>query len=406
MSEFGPSGQDDDNPNDDPRGEGLNPFAGLPMFADLARLLQGQGTMSWDTARQLAMALATEGKPEPNVDPLDRIRLEQLARAAELHVADATGLSAGALQVLPVTRAQWVQRTLPAYQPLFEKLTAALGRRPAGGEIDEQDPMSAMFANVMQLMGPMMLGMTTGSMLGHLAQRALGQYDLPIPRPASGELMLVAPNVDHFGEQWSLPRDDLWMWVCLHEITMHAVLSVGHVRARLEELLAAYVGGFRPDATVLEDKLAAFDPSSMANLAGLQSLLNDPELILGAIQSPEQRAMLPQLHALVAVLMGYVDHTMDRVGERLIGSYGQLTEALHRRRVEASQSDRFVERLLGLELSQAQYDRGERFVAGVIERAGAAGLDRLWLEARTLPTPAEVDAPGLWLARIDLTDEP
>jgi hypothetical protein len=28
----------------------------------------------------------------------------------------------------------------------------------------------------------------------------------------------------------------------------------------------------------------------------------------------------------------------------------------------------------------------------------------LWVSERELPTPAELDAPGLWLARIDLPD--
>jgi uncharacterized protein (DUF2342 family) len=79
-----------------------------------------------------------------------------------------------------------------------------------------------------------------------------------------------------------------------------------------------------------------------------------------------------------------------------------LTEALRRRRVEAAAADRFVERLFGLELTQATYDRGSTFVAGVLERAGEDGLRRLWVSDEMLPTPAEVDAPGLWLARIDL----
>ena len=41
----------------------------------------------------------------------------------------------------------------------------------------------------------------------------------------------------------------------------------------------------------------------------------------------------------------------------------------------------------------------------MVERAGEEGLARLWESDRTLPTPAEVDAPGLWLERIDLPDE-
>ena len=61
-----------------------------------------------------------------------------------------------------------------------------------------------------------------------------------------------------------------------------------------------------------------------------------------------------------------------------------------------------VERILGLELNAEQYDRGTAFADGVLERAGTDGLNRLFTDPEALPTPSEVDAPGLWLARIDL----
>ncbi|MBT5905463.1 MAG: hypothetical protein HOH27_06630 [Acidimicrobiaceae bacterium] len=140
-------------------------------------------------------------------------------------------------------------------------------------------------------------------------------------------------------------------------------------------------------------------------LAHLQDAL-DPEAVLGAVRSPEQEALLPRLEALVAVVVGVVDHVMDTVGTGLIGSYGQVTEALRRRRVTTSDADRFVERILGLNLTQEQVDRGSAFVTGVVERAGEDGLALLWTEARNLPTPSEVDAPGLWLARLELPDTP
>jgi uncharacterized protein (DUF2342 family) len=101
-------------------------------------------------------------------------------------------------------------------------------------------------------------------------------------------------------------------------------------------------------------------------------------------------------------MTGYIDWVMDSIGESLIGSYGMVTEALRRRRVEADASDRFVERILGLELDAEQYDRGTAFAGGVVERTGAEGLRRLLDDPAHLPTPNEVDAPGLWLARIDL----
>ena len=89
----------------------------------------------------------------------------------------------------------------------------------------------------------------------------------------------------------------------------------------------------------------------------------------------------------MAVVVGVVDHVMDEVGAKLIASYGMLTEALRRRRVETGDADRFVERLLGLELTQATYVRGAAFVAGVVERAGAEGLARLWRAGPCCPAP-------------------
>jgi putative hydrolase len=236
-------------------------------------------------------------------------------------------------------------------------------------------------------------------MVGHLAERAMGQYDLPIPRAESDELMMVPASIASFAEDWSLPLDDVRLWVCVSEVTHHAILSRPEVRARLQELLQGYAAGFQQDLGALEARLSEIDPS---NPNALQEALGDPAALLGELQTPEQRSLLSQLQALTAALEGYVDHVMDTVGHRLISSYGSLTEALRRRRVERGEADRFVERLFGLELGQAQFDRGAAFVKGVLDRGGEQALARLWTSARLLPTPAEVDAPGLWLERISI----
>ena len=73
--------------------EGGNPFEGLPMFGDLARMFSRQGPVNWDVARQTSMWLATDGQPESNVDPLERIRLEELVRVADLQVSAARSSS-------------------------------------------------------------------------------------------------------------------------------------------------------------------------------------------------------------------------------------------------------------------------------------------------------------------------
>jgi putative hydrolase len=401
MSGFGPTGDD-------------NPFEGMPFLGDLGRMLGGMGGagggLQWDAARQMAMQVASGGESEPNIDPIARMDVEQLARVADLHVAQKTGLSTSmtgrGVQVVPVTRMQWVQRSLDAYKPLFESLASSLSTTPdltADSTAEQGDPFAAMLSQLIGSMAPMMLGVTAGGMIGHLAQRSFGQYDLPVPRDPSDELLLVLPNVDAFAEDWSIDRKDLLLWLCTHEIAHHAVLAVPHVRTALERGLREYAAGFRPDAGALSDRLGTVDMSDPeSSMAELQNLFGDPEVVLGAIQTDAQRALLPRMEALIAMIEGYVDHVMDAVGTGLISSYGMITEAARRRRVEADESDRFVARLFGLELGQATYDQGAAFVDGVVERAGFEGLDPLWKGESFLPTPAEIHAPGLWLARIEI----
>ncbi len=386
-----------------------NPLSGMPLFGDLAKLFSQQGPIGWDAARQLALSIATDGGEEGNVDPLERIRLEQLARIAELHVGNATGLPTSfggtGISIVPVTRGQWATTTLESWRPLFERLAGSLTPPATPTTPDPSDPLSFM-APLMAMMGPMMMGMTAGSMIGHLSRRSFGQYDLPVPRIAKDDVMVIPANFETFASEWSIPADDLRLWVCAQEIAMHSVLRIPHVRATVDEFLSAYAAGFEPDPNALEDRLGSmeFDMSDPASMSGMQSMFGDPELLLGAIQSQAQRDMLPKFEALIAAMVGYVDHIVDAVGSSLLSNTTMISEAVRRRRVEADDSDRFVERLFGLELTQATYDRGAAFVAGIVERAGNDGLVRLWESERTLPTPAELEAPGLWLARIELPD--
>jgi putative hydrolase len=334
------------------------------------------------------------------------MRFEELARVAELQVAEATGLptapGGGVLRVRPVGRGEWAQRGLEAYRPLLERLATSLAvSGPDGDNAVEPEPGSELLGSIGKLLGPVLLGMQSGLMVGHMAQRALGQYDVPLPRPVSDELLVVPANLDSFGSEWSLPEEDLRLWVLLHELVHHAVLGVPHVRTRLSELLDEYVSSFEVSSESLEGSLGEID---LGDPGGLQALLGNPETLLGAMQTSTQREVLVRIEALVIPLVGYVDYILDVVGRRLITSYDMVTEALRRRRVEATEGDRFVGRLLGLELGQAQYDRGGAFVRGVVERAGDEGARRLWHSPRELPTPAELDAPGLWLARLEFDD--
>ena len=420
MSTSGPFGPD-------PDGDDENPFGNMGFFLqDMSRMFAGGPGGSWDSAYQLAGAIANEGRVEPNVDPADRLAVEQLARVAELQVAEATGRPIDApIRLEPLNRTQWARRFLDDERPLLERLSGSIGAalRAQLGELDgDGDALSdlglpqvpglspdALLQQMMAMLGPMLLGMMAGSTAGHLAGRALGHYELPVPRPADGPLTLVLSNVDDFAEAWSLPREGIRLWVCLSDVAHHQVLTVPHVRDRLESLLSRYVSAFSEDPEQIERRLRELgvmdDVGSEPELEAMQRLAGEPDVLLGAMQSDEQLALIPELDSLVAAIEGYVDHVLDGIGGRLVPEYDRITEALRRRRVEAGPANRFVERLFGLGLAQSTFDRGNAFVEGIVERAGEDALRRLWESDEVLPTPAELDAPGLWLARVGIESD-
>tara|TARA_B100000530_G_scaffold266699_1_gene179397 strand:- start:7272 stop:8471 length:1200 start_codon:yes stop_codon:yes gene_type:complete len=383
-----------------------NPFGGLPFFGDLGKLFNHGGPIAWDVARQFAYQIATEGEAEPNVDPLDRVKLNELARVAELRVADITSLGAGfsdqAVSITATTRSEWASKTLDAYQPLLERLAGRLAKGTESTDVTE--PEMQMLDGLMRAMNPMMMAMSAGSIAGHLATKAFGNYELPIPRP-NAQLLVVIANVDLFASEWSLPRDDVWLWVCINELATQSVMNVTHVRNEFDRLLNGYVDGFETSPQGLENRfmdldIGSGDPAELQ--AKLQNALSDPENLLGAVRSDAQSALIPDLNALLGVVVGYVDYVVEKVSRQLLESYESLSEVAKRRRFSASPGDRFVEKLLGVEVTSELLTRGTEFISGVIDRAGESALSRLWTESDALPTPNELDAPGLWLARIDL----
>jgi len=277
---------------------------------------------------------------------------------------------------------------------------ADLGPSPEPWEGPEPSGPAELVARFMSTMGPMLAAMQLGSVVGHLARSVLGQYEVPIPRPAS-RLLVVPRNIERFARDWALPLDQVQLWVCLRELTAHAVLTRAHVASRWRELLTNVVRAVAEDSASVLDRLGALDPTDPE---ALQSLLGDPETLLGTSPSSARRRAADELEAVTAALLGYVEYVLDLAASRLLGGRTALAEAWRRRQYDRETTDRAAELLFGLDLGPAQVERGVAFVNGVLERAGEEGLAMLWSAEHALPTPPEVDAPGLWLERVRLTD--
>ena len=214
--------------------------------------------------------------------------------------------------------------------------------------------------------------MQFGSAAGHLARRAFGQYALPLPWPESNSLLLVPANVAQFAEDWSLPLQEVQLWVCLRELTMHAVMTRPGLRSSLTTMLGDASAHAAAAQRSLVERLGEGFGDGLGDDITLEGVLSDPESILADLISPEQRSISNALTALTTAINAYVDHITAKIATTLTSSPAALREAWYRHRVEDGKGEQAFAGLFGLDVGQAQVERGATFIDGV-RRRGRTG---------------------------------
>lgn len=405
---------------------------------ELMRMLQSEGPLNFEIAGQLArwVALqddteavdeASEGTTAPGLGALGGLGglgglnlgaipsddpppgeaevglLTELTHTAQINVREATGLGSS-LSGEPAVlgRGAWAAEALEGLRPVLTRLAERLGAAAEAGEsIEIADEEQPDLSQLLTAVGPILFGVQAGFMVGHLAGLVLSRYEMPLPHAGTPRVEFVLPNLERFETDWELPGEELRFYMALHEAVHAALLSEEWVQARVLGLAEEYVAAFEVDPRTLEDQFGPLDPSDPASM---QRALGDPTQFLEAIRPPAQRQIHEQLRTVLALMEGYTDTVLADIGERLIPSFTRIREAGHRHRVERGEAARFLEALLGFDVGRDDYERAATFCAGVEERAGADGLRRLWDDPRNTPTPTEIEAPGLWLERLEIMD--
>src|SRR5690606_38101981 len=173
-----------------------------------------RGPVDWGLAERVAIRVAGR-EPLAASYHYDRLQsdFDEVTAEAEALVAEATGLrsSSGAARARVVDRDDCVRANLASFGRLLRPLTDKMAERMG------EDAGAAAIRNGMARRAA---GLEVGALLGWIATRVLGQYDLLVIEDEALDdqdvVYYVGPNVLALEKRYAFPPRQFRLWLALH----------------------------------------------------------------------------------------------------------------------------------------------------------------------------------------------
>jgi coenzyme F420 biosynthesis associated uncharacterized protein len=289
-----------------------------------------------------------------------------------------------------LNRQQWLDTNVQTFRTVLQPLEDIYHNASS-----PRNPLTVLFGSPLEAF----LSQQMGLLLGYLAQRVLGQYDIALlgREPLQdGQMYFVEPNIRGTQVQLGLSGQDFPLWVALHETT-HAFEFETHpwLRGHFNTLLRDYLSDLETEVDRISELLS---PAALGEL--LKPSPTGESWLLRAL-TPHQRQVFDQMQALMCIVEGYSNHVMKQVGRQVLPTFDLIEARIAARQSQRTPMERLFIRLTGLELKMEQYQLGEHFAEVVVQQRGLPFLHRVWEQAANLPTMEEIGHPEQWVARME-----
>ena len=366
-----------------------NPFG--DMFGDIFSMLSQQGPDAWySTATQMALNIARGEDGDPNPQPTERQRLEELAPLVGRHVDALFGV-ASEPEVVAVNRSALTLAALEQWRPLMEPMTKQSAPAINTEELDVSE--SQLLSQISSTIGPLFTGFQMGSVAGHFSARAWSLAVLPLPRLDTRRL-LVVNNLTNFASEWSLERDDVYVFALAQEFVASLVLSQPGTGDALRALLIDAVN----EATAVQGDLLE-RLQGMFESGDVNSLMNNPESLLDAISIPDESDATRAINAAASVLLAFFSAAAQNITETMLGPKPALAEAYARHRRSDARGEDAAAALFGISTQGPHHDAATAFVATLAAEHTLSVFGAL-LRVDGLPSAAELNDPEAWYERV------
>lgn len=374
------------------------PFGDIPLFRELQRILAAGegGPINFEIARQIAGTIATQ-TPDPSPSPEAGRALAEAVRGAEVLLSGYTRLAVSEpMRSRTMGRATWVLAALDGWKWLlvalgkrFTDAFSAEGREGA----EPENPLGQMMGQV----APLLLGIQSGTVVGHLAGDALARHDPPIPMEDDGSLFFVTPNLEAFASEYDLDMNTFYGWITLHEAARQVVVETTPWTARyFRSLLLALVDSIEIDTADMERRLMDLQSGGAEALTAGGGM----DQLIPIAETERYLRALGNLRSFLAVFEGYAEHAVAAVKPQLLGDTARIDEAMSRRRATPTEGKQMLASVMGIERDRALETSGHTFCAAVVDRKGMAALNNVWAAPDNLPNLAEIKDPFAWMERV------
>lgn len=330
----------------------------------------------------------------------------QAVQVATLWLDEVTDLGAPTARGVAWSRAEWVDRTMPAWErlvaPVAEGVAMAIGdsmrARLAG---DESGTLSALAGGsgvnpaallgqvqgVVDRMSGAIFTTQLGEALGTLAEDVVTGTEVCLPLVPEDEVAILPVAVAQVSTDLELDLDEVWLYLAVRETARHRLFrAVPWLGDALERAVHDHAAGTNVDTESVEAALSSADPS-------------DPESLRDALggslfapaATPEQAAALARLETWLALIEGWVDVVTSRATTGHLPHAAALGEAVRRRRATDGPAQKAFATLVGLELRPRRLRDAANLWAALEERHGAEGRDRVWSHPDQAPSADDLD---------------
>ena len=346
--------------------------------------------------------------------------VEQVVQVANLWLDQVTDLAVAEGPTRALSRAEWVELSMPVWQTLTEPVAAGVAaamtsamqeqlRGLGDGELPQlpgipagMDPAALLgqIEPMMRRMSSGMFGTQVGQAIGALAAETVSGTEVGLPLLPGETIALLPANVSAFAEGLQIDPGEVHLYLAVREAArVRLFAGVPWLGPQLLTAVRDYARDIRFDTDGIEQALRSVDPSDPEAMQ---------EAVAGSLFAPvpstAQQAALMRLETYLALVEGWVDTVAERASQEHLPNAAALAETVRRRRATGGPAEKVFASLVGLELRPRRLRDAANLWAALEAEVGQEGRDKAWEHPDLAPDADDLDDPLGFVQRVTNRD--